>query len=164
MKSAVVFYSLYGSTKIAAQAIAQKKGAALYELSELRGKRTGIFGFIKSGFQAVTKKKTKLADYFTDEITACGAIYIGTPIWGGMPAPAVNSFIHHNDFSGKDVYIFTLQSDPEVENMSKKAFSYLLSLIEAKGGRVKGLFPLLGSSNEAPNADSIMEQVSKKVI
>ena len=52
MKVLVAFYSRTGSTKLVAEAIAQALNADVEEIKDKKD-RNGIFGFLKSGYEAV---------------------------------------------------------------------------------------------------------------
>jgi flavodoxin len=164
MDTSVVYYSLSGSTRAAAEAIAKKNGAKLYELIEVKGNRKGVWGFIKSGYQASTRKKTALVSTLPEAVQNCTRIYIGTPVWAGMPTPAVNAFIDANDFTGKEVCLFSVQADPETEKMSQKLFAYLSEIIKAKGGQMAGVFALQGAYKQSRTEDEIRKEATTKVI
>jgi flavodoxin len=163
MACAVVYYSLDGSTRAAAQAIAVKKGADVFELVEVKGKRRGPWGFMKSGFQAAMKAKTKLVDDLTSKLNDYDVIYIGTPIWAAMPAPAVNSFIHTMDFKDKGVYLVVVKGDPAPQSCPK-AVEYMTACVKARGGEIKGLYELHGGiPGKEPDAADIQQQVKSKM-
>lgn len=163
MKSAVVYYSLDGSTRAAAQAIAAKKGTDIFELIEKKGKRKGPWGFMKSGFQAVMKAKTKLVDDHTGKLKDYDTLYIGTPIWAAMPAPAVNAFLSTADLKGKSVYFFILKGDP-APGSCPKALEYLTACAKAGGGEVKSIYELHGGMpGKEPDSADIKAQVDSKI-
>jgi len=91
MSTAILYYSLTGTTKAAAEKQAEETGADIFEVCEVK-KRNGFTAFIpgcclaKSGKgSAINPPEADLAAY--DEIVIMG------PIWAGHPAPAVNSII-----------------------------------------------------------------------
>lgn len=163
MKCAVVYYSLDGSTRVAAQAIASKKGADVFELVEAKGKRRGPWGFMKSGFQAAMKAKTKLVDDHTSKLKDYDVIFIGTPIWASMPAPAVNSFIQAMDFKGKGVYLVIAKGDPAPQSCPKTV-EYLTACVKARGGEIKGTYEIHGGiPGKEPDAADVQKQVKSKI-
>ncbi len=163
MKTAVVYYSLDGSTRAAAQAIAAQKGADIIELVEKRGKRKGAWGFMKSGFQAAMKVKTKLKEDYTSQIRDYDTLYIGTPIWAALPAPAVNAFLHTADLKGKKVYAFILKGDP-APGSCPKALEHLSSCVKASGGEVMGIYELHGGlPGKEPDTADVQKQVESKI-
>jgi flavodoxin len=60
MKTLVIFYSRTGFTKKIAEEIAKKLDAEIEQIKDLRN-RKGFFGFLISGYEAVTKKLAKIA-------------------------------------------------------------------------------------------------------
>jgi len=77
MKTLVVYYSLFGATKLVANELAAALGADL--------KKTNKMGL---------------------DITEYGLIIVGTPTWNGKPSWPVKNFLKRNDFSGKKLAFF----------------------------------------------------------
>jgi flavodoxin len=91
-RNLVVFYSRSGHTKKVAEAVAASLQCDLEELVDMK-KRGGLFGFIKSGRDAMRKAESDIkkvqknpGDY--------DIVILGTPIWGGNMAPAVRTYIN----------------------------------------------------------------------
>jgi len=91
MKILVAVYSVTGNTLFVAKRIAKELEADL-EIIEDNVNRRGIFGFLRSGYEAATKKTLPISkpkhnpgDY---EI-----IIIGTPIWAGRMSSPVRSYL-----------------------------------------------------------------------
>ena len=128
MSTAVFFYSFSGTTKAYAEKYAAESGAQLFEISEEK-KRNGFTAFFPGvsharGLKcsAIVPPETNLADY--DDIVIMG------PIWGGHPAPAVNSIIDILP-EGKSVSLICMSSGGGYD-LSKTA-----AMIAAKGCTVK---------------------------
>lgn len=132
MKSAVVFYSLDGNTRAVAKEISKKFGAEIFELKETKQRQSGSKSFMKAGFQALFGIKTKLKNTYYDDLRNCGMIYLGTPIWAGKAAPAINSFVSGLEAKGKKFYVFTLQGSDVNANPCSGAIK-LIHKLEAKG-------------------------------
>ena len=105
MKTLVVVYSVTGNTLSVAKKITKEVGADL-EIIEDNVNRGGIFGFLRSGYEAVTKKilpisepKHNPSDY---EITI-----IGTPIWAGRMSSPVRSYLMRFQGCFRQVAFFT---------------------------------------------------------
>jgi hypothetical protein len=63
-------------------------------------------------------------------------IFIGSPMWGPRPAPAVNSFIYQTNFEGRSIIpFFTMGGDN-----SKSALANMRAKIERSHGKVTGSF------------------------
>ena len=94
MKTAVVFYSMSGNTKYAAEEIAKALGA---DLIALVPKKTypdsGFKKFFWGGKSAVMGEKPKLEPYVFDA-AAYDLIILGAPVWAGTFAPPLRTFIH----------------------------------------------------------------------
>lgn len=132
MSAVVVYFSKSNNTRTGAEFLAEKISADMIELTEKKD-RKGFYGFIKSGFQAVTKKSSDLTGDPWDLISGFPEIYLMTPIWAGNGTPAMNRFINKADFSGKKVVLITFQADIKKES-SAKVHNYYKSKIEERGG------------------------------
>ncbi len=91
MKTAIVFFSYDGSTRVAAEVLSEKTGADLFELEEKRKRDRSPLSFMAAGFSASIGKRSRLKDTFSQQLETYGKIYIGTPVWAGKATPAVNS-------------------------------------------------------------------------
>ena len=133
MSSGIFYYSRSNNTRTGAQILAQKCNGELVELLETKGRR-GMTGFLKSGFQAVTGKKSELQGEPWTRMESFDKVYLMTPIWGGKGTPAMNRLVDEADFNGKDVTVITFQSDAKGEG-SKKVHDLYKARIEGSGGR-----------------------------
>ncbi len=134
MSECVVFYSRNGNTRFVAGEIARRKGAETVMLEEEKP-RKGLLGFIRSGYQAKTRKASVLQGEPWNRIDGCQTIYLLTPIWAGNGTPAVNAFLDRADLSGKKVILVTLQADAAGSG-SADVHRYLTGRIGAAGGEV----------------------------
>jgi len=91
MNALVVYYSRTGSTRKVAQAISDQLDGSMEEITEPKS-RKGIIGFMRSGFEAMRQKPSKI-----NPITANPAdfdfIIIGSPVWGGSLSSPVRAFL-----------------------------------------------------------------------
>ena len=93
MKTIVVFYSLEGNTKEAAQKVAEALGADVMELVPVKEiPKKGLLKFLHGGAGATKGKGTELKPYTLDA-SSYDAIVLGTPVWAGKPAMAMNQFL-----------------------------------------------------------------------
>ena len=132
MSTAIVFYSRSNNTKTGAVYIAGKLEAKLIELTET-DRRKGLMGFIRSGYQAVSGKTTKLLGEPCKEASAYNFIYLMTPIWGGKITPAMNAFLEEADFLGKEVTVITFQADQKGAG-SEDIYENIRQKVEGSGG------------------------------
>jgi len=136
MKSLVVYYSLTGKTRLAAEAIAEALNATLVEIEERRPVPMP-FVYLSGGFRAVTNRGSKICPVDVD-IKQYERIFIGSPIWASRPAPATNSFIYQTNFEGRSVIpFFTMGGDN-----SEQALANITAKIEKNQGKVAGSFTI----------------------
>lgn len=120
----ILYYSFGGTTRKYAAALAEKRGAEICEITELK-KRNIITAFIPGCVQSMKLKASqinppekKLGDY--NKITILG------PVWAGHPAPAVNAAAELLP-EGKFVEVFLLSGSGESET------EHIKELIEGRG-------------------------------
>ncbi|SHI50144.1 Flavodoxin [Dethiosulfatibacter aminovorans DSM 17477] len=158
MKKCILYYSKSGNTEYVANYLAGKIDAALVKLVEVKG-RNGVFGFVKSGFQALKKKASKLEGNPWEEVGEYDEIYFMTPIWAGNGTPAFNAFMDKMDLNGKRIYVVTLQADPGKKG-SAEVHEYFKTRIENAGGHMVDSYAL---SSAPPNKYAGNEHLEKEV-
>jgi len=136
MKSLVVYYSLTGKTKLAAQAIAEALNATLVEIEERRPIPMP-FVYLSGSFAALTNRGSKICPIEVD-IKQYERIFVGSPIWASRPAPAINSFIYQTNFEGRSVIPFFTMGGDNCE----KALANIKAKIERSQGKVAGSFSI----------------------
>ena len=93
MKTLIVYYSLEGNTKEAAEKIAQALSCDTMQLLPVKDiPKKGLLKFLHGGSGATKGKGTDLQPY-TANVRNYDAIIIGTPVWAGKPSMAVNQFM-----------------------------------------------------------------------
>lgn len=131
MSVLVVFYSLSGNSKKVAEKVAELTGCDIVEIKE-KVSRKGVFGFLKSGYEAITKKSLPIEDIDIN-FKKYDKVIVVCPIWASnLPSP-VRSFLKRYLDSIKDIgFIFTLASDEDVKvdkvfekDFNKKVFGSL---------------------------------------
>lgn len=135
MATAIVFYSRSNNTRYAAEQLAKKLDARTIELEE-PGNRKGVFGFIKSGFQAASTGTTKILGEPWKEIGPYDTLYLLTPIWASNGTPAMNTFLANAELHGKQVTVVTFQADPGLGG-SDKVHDSISRRVVARGGTVE---------------------------
>jgi len=103
-KILVVYYSKTGYTRKIAQDIAKQLDADLEEITDQK-KRTGLFGFVSGGRDALTKKETNISEMKKNP-AAYDLVILGTPIWAGNITPAVRTYINRYQDSLPPVAFF----------------------------------------------------------
>jgi len=99
MNTVVVYYSRSGSTKNAAGIIAGKLGCERIEIIN-SDPRKGIFGFLKSGMEAASKKIVKIAPLEQD-FSVYDRVIVCTPVWANNMSSPIRSFLcgHHKELN-----------------------------------------------------------------
>lgn len=135
MSAGIFYYSRSNNTRAGAEYLSGKLGAELVELLEINA-RKGLTGFLKSGYQAASGKKSQLQGEPWKCIEKYTSIYLMTPIWASNGTPAMNAFLEKADFSGKEVTVVTFQADAKGGG-SEKVHHYMKSIIENGGGKFR---------------------------
>lgn len=107
MKTLVVYYSFDGNTEAAAQKIVKGLEADILKLQpakEIPGE--GFKKFMIGGMQALFGICPKL-EPITTNVKMYDRIILGTPIWAGKCAPAINSFFKEYQIYDKVSDVFT---------------------------------------------------------
>lgn len=107
MKTVVIYYSVTGQTGFVAEKIAAMLGCDIFEIQTKEKIKPDLFSRYYKGIKSMlSKDETKLKDYKLN-LNDYDKIIVGFPNWGSMFPPAVKAFISHNDFSEKDICLFT---------------------------------------------------------
>ena len=115
MKSAVIYYSLEGNTKYAAEKIAARLGADLIPIIPVKEYPTGkVSKYFWGGKSATFGEAPRLAPYRFDQ-NQYDLVILGTPIWAGTFAPPLRTFIRENKLTGKKVALFACCSGGATE-------------------------------------------------
>lgn len=112
MKTAIVFYSMSGNTKMIADQIAKALSADMIELiPEKAYPDKGMKKFIWGGKAAVMGDKPALEPYSFDA-GAYDLILFGSPVWASSVAPPIRTFIseNKNDLRSKQFGVFLCYS------------------------------------------------------
>ncbi len=108
----VVYYSATGSTKKAAEKIAELTGGALFELKPVEEYTSEDLNYNDSQSRVCKEhdnadlQEIQLAQVTPEEFENADTILLGYPIWWGGPAWPVDGFVKENDFTGKTVIPF----------------------------------------------------------
>lgn len=123
-KRIVVYYSLTGNTKEVAEVVADKLGADIVILKTVKpipkseGKK-----FMIGGMQAMFGMKPAIEN-ITTTFSKYDEVILGTPIWAGKNAPAINTFLKDRTIREKVTGVFTCSAggdnDKCMEVLKKK--------------------------------------------
>ena len=154
MRTLIVFYSRTGTTKKAAEALAEKIGADVEELVDQKD-RSGMSGWLKSGRDAMRKSLTSLnetkknpADY--------DLIIIGSPVWAGTMSAAVRTYLSDNQAKLKEAAFFSTQGGAN----EQRIFGDMENLI---GKKPKAILWMTTKEVRAGEIEKKMEEFVAKV-
>lgn len=126
MKALVVFYSLEGHTEAIANIIKNELKCDLLELKpEKEIPKKGLKKFLWGGKSVLFKEKPTLTNSIPN-LEQYETIIIGTPIWAGIYAPPINTFISENKINGKKVAFFACHGG----GGAKKCFNKLEDILK----------------------------------
>ena len=119
MKTLIVYFSATGTTKAAAQKLAEEFNADLYEITpeqpytdadlDWRDKtsRSTVEMQDKTSRPAIQGRCENIADY--------DVVWIGFPVWWYTAPTIVNTFIEAHDLSGKTLNVFATSGGSDVK-------------------------------------------------
>lgn len=134
MRNLIVFYSYTGNTELVAKTLAESLKADVIKIEDIT--RPSEDAAYTSGKVAATQGKSWPVKPFNKDLSGYDRIFVGSPVWFGMPTPELNAFIEQVDFNGKQVVVFVTlgggNQDRAIKAMTEK--------ITAKGGKVVSSF------------------------
>lgn len=127
MKTLVVYYSMGGNTKYAAEKIALASGADVLRIEPVKAyPDKGFRKFIWGGKSAVMAETPALLSYEFDS-EKYGAVVFGFPVWASNVAPPIRTFVKDNKDALKDKQISAFAC--EGGSGAEKALSKLAAAI-----------------------------------
>ncbi len=162
MKTAVVYYSLDGSTREAAFVIAQKLDADVFELQEVKKRSGKPLSFMAAAFGALIGKKSRLKENPADKMSSYDRICIGSPIWASRTVPAVNTFLYALKAAEKEIILFTVQADPNTAPI--EGVKRITRFLEERGAKVGNVLRIHGESpGKTASKGHLAEQIEKQI-
>ncbi len=157
MKTLIVYYSMKGTTKRVAAALADRLGCDIEGIASMKN-RKGLWGFVISGFEAALKRPgaihpTKLdpADY--------DLVLVGTPVWGNGMSSLTRSYLMQNRAKLGPVAFFATCSSSGIDSAFR-------SMGETCGKTPVGVLGLTSADfkegSDAQKIDAFVRQVLKK--
>ena len=111
-KTLVVYYSASGHTEDVAKVIADAAEADLFELEPVTPYTSDDLNYtnadsrVSKEHENEDQRKVELVSVAVDDWDSYETVLIGYPIWWGIAAWPVDSFVEGNDFTGKTVIPF----------------------------------------------------------
>jgi len=142
MKILIAYYSRTGMNESICKILQSKLECDIESIIDTKN-RKGIWGFITGGFDAAFRVKPKIKPVEKDPANF-DLIIIATPIWAGVMAPAIRTYVFDNKTKFKKVAFVSVSGNgadnqkavTDFENLSnqKVITSLLLSEKEVKQG------------------------------
>jgi flavodoxin len=107
MKTLILFYSRTGITKKIAENLTNSLGADIEEVFDTVN-RSGVFGYMRAGKDAISKKLTIIKPLIHN-LSDYDLIIIGTPVWVGLMATPISTIITEQKDKIKQVALFCTQ-------------------------------------------------------
>lgn len=114
MKRLVVYYSLSGNTKDAADKIANLLEADTVKLETVKPMPRSFAAQIIVGGGQVAFKHVPAIKQLEKDPALYDEIILGTPIWNSKGVPAVNAFLKDKDAAAKVTSVFILSGGGEI--------------------------------------------------
>lgn len=111
-RTLVVYYSAGGHTEAVANVIAETAGADLFELEPTKAYTSDDLNYNNDNSRVSREhenedlRNVELVSTTVENWDSYDTVLIGYPIWWGIAAWPVNSFVEDNDFTGKTVIPF----------------------------------------------------------
>jgi flavodoxin len=158
-KPLVLYYSLTGKNKIIAEELKKQLACDIGEI-KTASDRSGIWGFIVSGYENIFDKDAELQPFATD-FTAYNPIIICSPIWMQKISSPARTLFKNPGLKGKDVYLFASFNGHWGEDKEAE----LKKNLEEHGLNVKCIYRMvIGSKTEEEIKKEITRHVEKKLM
>lgn len=111
-KTLVVYYSASGSTKAVAQNVAESADADIFEITPVNPYSNDDLNWTNNNSRVSREhndeslRNVELTKVTPDDWDSYDTVLIGYPIWWGIAAWPVDTFVKGNDFTGKTVIPF----------------------------------------------------------
>ncbi len=106
MKAIVIYYSYSGNTRRVAEEIGKAIGADLAEIQTARPYTGSYDDVVDQGRREVNSGFLPEIKPLNIDLSWYDTVVLGTPVWWYTFAPAMNSFLHGADLTGKTAYPF----------------------------------------------------------
>lgn len=104
MRKLILYYSYGGNTRKIAEMIQEKIGGDIAEIETVKSYKGSYDSVVNQGQREVDSGYMPEIKELNVDLDNYDTIIIGTPVWWYTFAPAVKSFLHDYDLSGKSIY------------------------------------------------------------
>jgi flavodoxin len=158
-KPLVLYYSLTGKNKIIAEELKKQFSCDMGEI-KLASERSGIWGFVVSGYENIFDKDAELQPFTTD-MASYNPIIICSPIWMQKISSPARTFLKNPQLKGKEVYLFVSYAGRWGEDKEAE----LVKNLTGTGIVLKNIYRMvLGKKTEEEIKKEVVNQLEKKPI
>lgn len=158
-KPLILYYTLTGKNKIIAGELKNQLSCDVEEIKTV-SERSGIWGFIVSGYENIFDKDAELQP-FTRDLTGANPIIICTPLWMQKISSPARTFLKNPALKGKNIYLFVSFNGHWGEDKEEE---YKKELV-AQGIHIKGIYRMvIGGKTEDEIKREVTKQLEKKPI
>lgn len=121
----MVYFSATGNTKQAAEYIAEQTGGELFELVPVQPYTSDDLNWrdedsrVSYEHENESARDVELVSDSVENWESYDTVFIGYPIWWGIAAWPVDSFVKGNDFTGKTVIPFCTSASSDIGESGK---------------------------------------------
>lgn len=138
-RTLVAYFSCTGTTKSAAQKLAQTIGADFYEIKPAKPYTSADLNWNnKNSRSSVEMKDASSRPAIASKVADMGqyeTIFVGFPIWWDLAPTIINTFLESYDFKGKTVVPFATSGGSGIAN-SEKALRKAYPQIKWEAGKL----------------------------
>lgn len=106
MKSIVIYYSYGGNTRKIAKLIQETLGTDMEEIQTVQPYTGDYSDVVEQGQQEVNQGFMPEIKPLSVDLKEYDIVILGAPVWWYTFAPAMKTFLHSTDLTGKKVYPF----------------------------------------------------------
>lgn len=124
-KPLIIYFSATGSTKKVAEYIAEETGGQLYEVTPEEAYSSDDLSWsnknsrVSQEHDNESMREVKLKETTAPDWESYDTVYVGYPIWWGIAAWPLSTFVAANDFSGKTVIPFCTSASSGLGDSAK---------------------------------------------
>ena len=139
MRTAIVFFSLDGNTRLAARGLAERLGADVFEIRTVKPyPAKGPLKILVGGKEA-TFNACPAIEPLDMDVSAYDQVVLGTPVWADKVAAPINTFLKERDLGGKRLALLISSAGGDATKCAQDAATKL--------GRATEELPLLSLRN-----------------
>ena len=123
MKTLIVYYSRTGNTRMIADTISESLKCDIEEIID-KDKRSGMIGYLKSGYHAARSHISPIEDSKYD-LSKYDLLILGTPVWAGKMAVPVRAYLEKNKDKIPKLACFCTSGGSDIDKVIEDIDNYL---------------------------------------